>query len=368
MTMSNNKNEKLKPLGNGLGVSQAFIDKYLPTFEQGKVYFFEVWPGPRPNPAQPGTFYVTAQKIINDTYVIRDTETGKNVNMKRIKGYTAGPNNEQIEVLHHVYFSRHHMKGKIMCNGSDPGDYEKFVWLYFHSQNRFNAEWPYHIKPEGGYQFRLLSDEKKAENRIDHVRMRNEAQDYLLGLKGSEGEQTLRVISEELKKQRQPGFTYTTLDATSQVLDKLLKVAENHPMVILKFDRELDMEIRVLVKEAFDHGIVTFNRALKKVEWGTTGQDLVYLRSHATPEDALVRHLLSDSELGQNDRIRIIQQLQGEVEEDEEIEEVTVVTDEMLAEARSKYEKLYERKVFHGWDYDTLMQKIEEKEAELASA
>jgi hypothetical protein len=349
---------------NGIGLSKEFLEKYLPPFKDGVIYTFQVWPKPRKNPSGDGIL-IPARKDVPSQYKIYDTETGETVTNQLIKAILpSGPNSNKSEeiLLEKLEFTKDHLEGRIICKGGDQKDYEKFVFLYFHSRNRSNMGWPYHLAPDGKYLFHYIDLEKKAEHSLSETKQRISAEKMVVDMSFLE----LKELSQSVKAARHPGFEYLEYYGENQVRDNLMRVARSHPKVILQFNDELNMDFRVLIQSALDQGYIIENKALKQVNWHD-GTLIVYMGQYNSVKDRLVAHFTQDSTKAEDDKERMIGMLSGEVEVS--VPEAVEVSGEIsFEEAKQKYIEVFGQEPHHLIKKaETLMEKIKEKEASVVS-
>lgn len=219
------------------------------------------------------------------TDTIKDPETGKNITIAIVKGYTPNPNLEsnrsEVPEFGRANFLKERAdRIEIVGGHSDMDDY--FDFLFLCRWNKDNVEKPWHIKPNGN-KYKLKSSDVERELEAKNLRRKqiSKAQVEILDMK----EQQLRKIAKGLY----PDYNEVSVNLLTE---RLLTLSEKDPAKATGRTEDEMLKTSVFVKQLEKAGIV--KRLPRKWVFAHDESKICSLQPGDDMESGFVRFLNND--------------------------------------------------------------------------
>lgn len=192
-----------------------------------------------------------------------------------------------------IVFSRE-MQGLMILDGNNPAHKQVYEFLFLSSLNKSNSGKPWHMKPRIKYLFEFLDEETKIEAQLETKEDSIKAQSAVFSL-DSKG---IRALAKKVSKIKavkdKVAFSYSEQFSDNVLKNRLIKVAEVLPMIILNNTKSGDVDSRADIDAALEANVIEFEPALKRVVWAETKEEICNQVSGMDLTESLAAHFATE--------------------------------------------------------------------------
>ena len=238
----------------------------LPAFDSDKEFSFKLL-GVRYDKTLKRLIVPTSKNVPNEDSIY-DMGAGKMIPLYcEDRRVSAGVNSDKEFnlVLKKIVFSRDEHGLKVL-QGKNKKQQAMFEYLYLSNFNKANKGKEWFSEPKGGCIYEFVQPEKSSEDKLNTEQAIHKAKSVVFGL----SEDDLKTACEALAKSTDK-LRYSPNMLENQMRQLLLAFAEKNPARVTTLDKDLNLEVRKVIKESISKGIISVDERKHEVVWTDTG-------------------------------------------------------------------------------------------------
>lgn len=192
-------------------------------------------------------------------------------------------------ILKKILFTRDEDGIKVL-RGKNKKQQALFEYLFLSNYNEANRGKSWFIEPKGGCIYKFVEPEKRSEDQLGLEQAIHNAKTVVFNL----SEEDLRTACEALSKSVEK-IRYTPNMLENQMRQLLLAFAEKSPNRVATLDKDLNLEVRRVIKQAIAKGVISVDDRRHEIVWTDTGNRICVIEPGKDSATTMVGFFVTDA-------------------------------------------------------------------------